>query len=521
MLWLAGSAVALACGLWALRLGFSIHWDLLNYQLYDPHALVHGRLGGDIAPAQIQTFLNPVLWLPLWTGFRFLPLEWLTFFTGALQGAQWVLIYLVGRLVTDAERTRRTELVIVAALGLAGPVFRFELGTFQGDTLVSGLVLLSLWLLLRQSGRSRPADGGAVMWAGVAGGAACALKLTFGIYAPALAVASWLLAPAGAKWRWTWQLGLGGMLGFLVLGGPWFGWLWAEYGNPLFPYFNDFFESSWAAESSFQDRRFLPGSPGEALLYPLAWTQDHLKVWELDFFDPRVVLLVPLLLLALLGGWRWTDPAGRRLTAVLWFLLTAYILWLWKFGIYRYLAVVEMLAPMCLLAIAMRLVRRRFVAYAATAALCLSQALVHGPRYEGSWAFAPEAATPLRALDPDAMIVMTGYEPLAFIAAWLPDDVEVVRLRSNFMVPGVFEGELYEHARLRARTHDGRAYLVQTRDGLADPVVPGDLAGVGWQPPRNADCQPVFHDATLQRLTHHVLICGPLQRAAGRDQAGW
>ena len=45
----------LAGGIGALLAGFSPDWDLLNYHLYNPHALLTGRHAIDIAPGQLQT----------------------------------------------------------------------------------------------------------------------------------------------------------------------------------------------------------------------------------------------------------------------------------------------------------------------------------------------------------------------------------------------------------------------------------------------------------------------------------
>src|SRR5438128_236522 len=57
-LWL--TIALLASGYASIRLGQDISWDLKNYHLYNPWALLNGRLDWDIAPAQLQTYYNPV-----------------------------------------------------------------------------------------------------------------------------------------------------------------------------------------------------------------------------------------------------------------------------------------------------------------------------------------------------------------------------------------------------------------------------------------------------------------------------
>ena len=64
-LWRIALALLPALALVLLR-GVDTNWDLRNYHLYDPHAWWTGRMAIDIAPAQLQTWHNPLLDLPLY-----------------------------------------------------------------------------------------------------------------------------------------------------------------------------------------------------------------------------------------------------------------------------------------------------------------------------------------------------------------------------------------------------------------------------------------------------------------------
>ena len=122
----------LAAGAVALFLGFALEWDLLNYHLYNPHALLHGRHAIDLAPAQMQTFLNPVLHVPGYLLFTYWHSAAAVFLTGAVQGSQLLLLYLVLAELVERDRFPAWMLLTVAALGLGGPVFLNQLGSGQG-----------------------------------------------------------------------------------------------------------------------------------------------------------------------------------------------------------------------------------------------------------------------------------------------------------------------------------------------------------------------------------------------------
>src|SRR5215207_6213113 len=48
----------------ARKMGQDANWDLANYHYYTPYALLNGRLMVDGAASGIQTYLNPLPYLP-------------------------------------------------------------------------------------------------------------------------------------------------------------------------------------------------------------------------------------------------------------------------------------------------------------------------------------------------------------------------------------------------------------------------------------------------------------------------
>jgi hypothetical protein len=57
-----GSLLAGAAYAWFA--GEDTSWDWQNYHEYSAFALINGRFNEDVAPAGIQTFLNPVAYVP-------------------------------------------------------------------------------------------------------------------------------------------------------------------------------------------------------------------------------------------------------------------------------------------------------------------------------------------------------------------------------------------------------------------------------------------------------------------------
>src|SRR4051812_35601818 len=61
---IAALLMPLLFGFLSLALGQDDNWDLRNYHWYNPYALLNGRLQIDMAPAQWQSYFNPLIDVP-------------------------------------------------------------------------------------------------------------------------------------------------------------------------------------------------------------------------------------------------------------------------------------------------------------------------------------------------------------------------------------------------------------------------------------------------------------------------
>ena len=148
-----------------------------------------------------------------------------------------------------------------------------ELGTMFSDNLLSILILSSLWIILSAM-RHLLLSGwrmklAIVIGAGFPAGAAIGFKQPAAIYAIGLCAAFFVLkTPFMHRFFLSFFYGIGVLSGIAATGGYWLYEMWVRFKNPLFPYFNLFFQSPMATIGDYRDTSYLPDSIGEALISP-------------------------------------------------------------------------------------------------------------------------------------------------------------------------------------------------------------------------------------------------------------
>lgn len=450
---------ALGFGLAALWLGQSNNWDLRNYHWYDGWAWLQGRGAQDLAAAQAQTWFNPLLPAAFHALCSLLTPAAATFVLGAVQGLNLLPLQRIALRVLPPSllEGRRWLALLIAAVGASGATQRGELGAGFGDNLVSLPLLGALALLL--SAQSRQA------WlAGALLGLAAGLKLTAAPFAAAIAVAGLFYAPPAQRWRVAAVLLGAASAVFLLVHGHWMLGLWREFGNPLFPLFGSWFGGDFQPPAELRDTRWLPRGALEWLFYPLVWADQPRRVSELWFLDLRI----PLAFLALLALPLWYRRARKQaarpqaLQLLLGVATGGYLLWLVLFGYYRYLIVLEMLAPLLLALVAATLPRR-----AGVAALCSVLVVVglatRAPRWGRLPAYGEHYVSVQLPALPDldqALVVLADRAPLAFLIPAFPPQTRFVRIAGNLLGPPLPPWALDHAAAARLDAHAGPLYLL-------------------------------------------------------------
>jgi putative flippase GtrA len=476
-LWAWLDSAAMPRRLWLLPLGFGLmslllgqddNWDWRNYHLYNPFALMNGKIGLDLAPAQWQSYFNPTLDLVHYGLTRLFPAPLAGFAMGALHGLNALLLFAIGRHALAHLRhpaPLRTPLLLALA-GCMGCAFFSELGNSMGDNLTALFVLGAVLLVLR--GWAALAAPGACGWAapalaGLLLGACTGLKLTNATYALALCAA--LLLSPGAWWRRlarAFVSGLAVLAGIALTAGHWFWRMWREFGNPLFPQFNNLFHAPLAAPIGIGDTHWLPQGWVETLLWPFIFALHPQRVMEIRAY----LLLWPLLYvgfawlaLALLRARPAATPAlPAPVRFVLVFFVLAYAGWQTLFSIYRYLVPLELLAPLALWLIAHRLAPAagagRIAGAAITAAVLLALPTPHWGR--AGWSGdAFRVQTPALAR-PERALVLSTQAPMGWYAAGFPATLAFVSVGAGFPESAAYAARV--QAMLAAR--DGPWYVL-------------------------------------------------------------
>jgi hypothetical protein len=441
------AAVIAFWAVFVVGLGEDRSWDFRNYHWYIPYAFLHGRAALDIAVAHQATYYNPFLDIPFYWLATHLH-AWIALgILGAVQGANIVPLYLIARSILNLPR-RALAAGGLAAMGMTGSLTLYLAGTTYYDNVMSVLVLSGLALIVVERARLR--DGAVWEGAGIAAaagllvGSAVGLKLPEAPFALGFAAALAIL-PGDMRHRIARLLagGAGGVAGVALFAGYWFAHMSDLTGNPLFPYFNQYFHSPLALTASYRDMRFIPSSLKLQLLFPLLFSVDWRVADDLPFEDVRVGLAYVLIVLAIPIGWfarraRLRFIAPDAAPAILAFAAVAYVAWLKMFGIYRYILLLEILAPLLIvICIDLWPLSGRARLAAAGLALVLVLGLTRATLPERAPVGDPYVQVTIPPIaNPDhTMILMTGEAPLGFLAPSFPAQIPIVRIDGWMIQP--------------------------------------------------------------------------------------
>jgi hypothetical protein len=456
----------------SLHLGQDANWDLQNYHYYNPFAFVTNRRDWDLAPAQLQSYFNPLLDLPFfWAVQANIPPRLISAMLTLPAGFGY---YFFGRIVLllFADLQLPMKPLSVAAclvLGVTGSMGVSLLGSTMNEWPGSALTLIAIWFVLRSNNAARPSVASLVS-AGLCLGIASGLKLTAATYAVGL------LCGLLARRKLNLQalvdglvFGLAVLLAFFIVAGYWLWTMYQHYANPVFPFFNDIFRSPWWDVVPLYPRYFGPHTALEWISFPLKlFETTNGYVTEVGFRDWRMPLLYILSIAAVvisLAKSRLLTPVTPIITprwrVLMVFWASAFALWAVQHSIYRYTIPLELLgAPLLVFCVA-RLMPAKLVAFG-IALVCL---IVVNTTQFADWWRVPFGDTFFSVqapdLPPNALVVMTDGAPLAFIIPYLRPDARFLGGKNNFNSPGRRNLSMTKTEDV-IRSHDGPLFSLQS-----------------------------------------------------------
>jgi hypothetical protein len=339
----------------SILLGQDINPDLRNYHLYNGFAAFHHRMNYDLAPALMQTYLNPffdcinylliALHRPMLTAFLL----------GAFSGVIGFILHEIGAILfqDQAMSDRRIYNILTLVIGLSGAASVALIGTTTNDTKMTVMVMLSLYFLLKANASGQQKF---LYLAGFTAGLVLAFKLVAAVYFLGLFLALWFVDLKKLPFI------AAAVIGFFIANGYWMWLLFKNFHSPIYPLYNNIFHSPYAPFITFN---FKPTAAAaiklgfaDYLLMPLrlGWsTNTYISNTMLRDIHLGVVFILTLIFVTQQHVKPRVTRHQSAWTLVLTFFMSSYVLWLVILGNFRYSLPLEALSGLVMIYFAKRI----------------------------------------------------------------------------------------------------------------------------------------------------------------------
>jgi hypothetical protein len=472
-------ATILAVG-WTLFAGKDVSWDVLNHHLYLPFSLLTGRHVSDLFAAGPQSYLNPLGYVPGYLLVRSGLPAWAVGAGLATLHAvptAWGLHRLSLSLWGPESDQRRWRLLGIA-LALCAPIFLMLTGTTSSDPLSAGLLVVAVAAAVDR----RPSTA-LLLGGGLALGLAVAIKPTSGVFAVALTPVLLLrLGLRQLRWAEAATFSLAAVGATLAGMANWSLWLWQTFGSPVFPLFNNLFQSPYAPVGPTTASRFVPES---------AWGMVA-RLWEMAAFkaytvteafvpDLRPVVAAGLAVAVLLVS-AVRQPA-QTLAARIWaradlqlllLLAVAYPIWMASSANARYLVAWFVLVGLGLARAAEQLLPKRVAAMSLAVLLAVQTTMYVSAGnlrfHEAPWDSRPyiDADVAPRLKQEPFLHLSIGVLTFAAVALNLHPEGSLINVTGQMAMP--MDGPLGDAFKSRLKHWEGRTrFLLLAPAAMRDP----------------------------------------------------
>jgi len=358
--------------------GQDVSFDLRNYHWYNAYAFLNDRMNFDIAPAGLQTYLNPLVDVFNYCVVKLVgnP-KYVAFILGALGGvAVFILFKIVEMIFAEENKFKWAAIWFALLIGVSGAAGRSQLGTTMNEYVIAIFVLLGIYGILRAMNvLGNVKSYYYILFGGLFLGMAVGLKLTAATFAlgASLSLILVLNRTLLINFKLPLFLSLGLIIGFMSVDGFWLYKIYHYFKNPFFPFYNNIFQSPDAIFALYADKRFVPQNYIQYLFYPFFWLRANTLVNEVMARDARFALvLLCLLYLGLkFSVFRNAKRPSSAIVFLLLFWFFSYVIWLIKFSIYRYVIPIELLSGVVIIYTCLHLISHVVGRYIVTAGMTL------------------------------------------------------------------------------------------------------------------------------------------------------
>jgi len=348
--------------LMSISLKNEISWDFTNYHYYNAWAFLNDRLNFDIVPASFNTFLNPIIDLPL-----YFYIQWFNNYPNliwALQGIWGGLmlfcVYKITTLFIDMKKITNCFLfAILCVVILSGEGVGTQLGSSANEIPIAFFILWGLYILLTMIKFQQKQTLKKFFLAGLIMGVGLGLKQTIIPYCIAAGLSliichKYLKTPI----KTIFLFALGGLTGYLIINGYFMYKYAVLYNNPMFPFLNNIFHSPYFDDFNYRDTRFLP-TLKNFIIFPFLWHKTSSAICENYYTDIRITLYYTVFMLFTVFLFfskkeRKQTLENKTFTLLFVFLILSFFLWLFMFSYMRYAVVIEVIGALFTLILIIR-----------------------------------------------------------------------------------------------------------------------------------------------------------------------
>lgn len=233
--------------------------DFTNYHYYIAYAFLNGSSQNYLVPGGVNTFLNPLIELPLYFFIKYFnDYPSLVYaLQGIWYGLSLICLYKICILFITPKSIKELVLIfLILALATFRQAVWIQIGTSTNEMPMLFFGLCGMYILFDLLKNPQTKSIKRFILAGFILGVSLGLKQT----SLHVCIASGLMLiicykqlqnPISCIFCFT----FGGIAGFLMINGYFMWNLYSEYGSPFFPFFNNIFKSEYAPTIPFQDTR--------------------------------------------------------------------------------------------------------------------------------------------------------------------------------------------------------------------------------------------------------------------------